>query len=106
MTESEKLRKEMEARGLLNTTQKKVIVNTSKEKKAGGNSASSLRSETKAKTTGTTAKKTANIPDTNLFKGVNVSKPKTKKLSGSDSDVLARAKKLVNNNSMSYAEKQ
>lgn len=47
-----------------------------------------------------------NIPNTNLFQGLNVSKPEKKKLSGSDSDVLQRAKSLAANTTMSYAEKK
>lgn len=47
-----------------------------------------------------------NIPNTNLFKGLTVSKPETKNLSGSDSDVLRRAKALAANTTMSYTEKK
>jgi len=103
---SERLRKEMEEKELLGTDAKKaqVVVNTSKQKQAGGNSASSLLSG--KKTTTTTVKKTTNIPNTNLFSGLNVSKPEPKKLSGSDSDVFKRASALAADTSMSYAERK
>ena len=89
-----------------------------KETKVAG---PSLPKTTAAKTAGPSAPKTAktaeksavssvsggkNIPNTNLFKGLNVSKPETKKLSGSDSDVLQRAKALAANKTMSYTEKK
>lgn len=103
---SERLRKEMEEKDLLGTDAKKaqVVVNTSKQKQAGGNSASSLLSG--KKTTTTPKATTKNIPNTNLFRGLNVSKPETKKLSGSDSDVFKKASTLAANTGMDYAERK
>ena len=107
MTESERLRKEMEEKGLLGTTEKKVIVNTSKQTKAangrnsgGGNTKAAEKSAVSSVSGG------KNIPDTNLFKGLSVSKPEKKKLSGSDSDVFKKYTALAKNTTLSYAEKK
>lgn len=72
-----------------------------------------LKKMAKAKQTNTAEKSAVksvsegkNIPDTNLFKGLTVSKPERKKLSGSDSDVFKRARTLVTDTSLTYAEKK
>ena len=47
-----------------------------------------------------------NIPNTNLFKGLNVSEPETKKLKASDSGVFKKYTALAKNTTLSYAEKK
>lgn len=79
-------------------------VTTAANKTAGPSAPKTAKTAEKSAVSSVSGSK--NIPDTNLFKGLNVSKPETKKLNGSDSDVLQRAKTLAANTTMSYTEKK
>lgn len=79
---------------------------TGTKKTAGPSAPTGKTTKTAEKSAVSSVSAKKNIPNTNLFQGLNVSKPEKKKLSGSDSDVLQRAKSLASNTTMSYAEKK
>lgn len=115
MTESERLRKEMEERGLLGTTGKKVIVSAAQkeinEKKGGtAKSRSAGSSGSASRTTSKATDSTKHVPDTNLFRGMQLNRPTARKTSaptmGKDSAVLQRAKALSANKGLSGKERE
>ena len=81
MTESERLRKEMEERGLLGTTGKKVIVSAAQkeinEKKGG--TAKSRSAGSASRTASKTTDSAKHVPDTNLFRGMQLNRPTARK---------------------------
>lgn len=77
---------------------------TKTAEKSHGTAGNSRPSSSAGQVSSVSAKK--NIPDTNLFKGLTVSKPEKKKLSGSDKDVFKRASALAADTGMSYAERK
>lgn len=112
MTESERLRKEMEERGLLGTTGKKVIVSAAQkeinEKKGG--TAKSRSAGSASRTASKTTDSAKHVPDTNLFRGMQLNRPTARKTSaptmGKDSAVLQRAKALSANKGLSGKERE
>lgn len=115
MTESERLRKEMEERGLLGTTGKKVIVSAAQkkinERKGGTAKSRSAGSASASRTTSKTTNSAKRVPDTNLFRGMQLTRPTARKTSapamgGKDSAVLQRAKALSANKGLSGKEKE
>lgn len=115
MTESERLRKEMEERGLLGTTGKKVIVSAAQKKineKKGGTakSRSAGSSGSASRTTSKATDSAKRVPDTNLFRGMQLNRPTARKTSaptmGKDSAVLQRAKALSANKGLSGKERE
>lgn len=115
MTESERLRKEMEERGLLGTTGKKVIVSAAQkeinERKGGTAKSRSAGSASASRTTSKTTNSAKRVPDTNLFRGMQLSRPTARKTSapamgGKDSAVLQRAKALSANKGLSGKERE
>lgn len=112
MTESERLRKEMEERGLLGTTGKKVIVSAAQKKineKKGG-TAKSRSAGSASRTASKTTDSAKHVPDTNLFRGMQLNRPTARKTSaptmGKDSAVLQRAKALSANKGLSGKERE
>lgn len=81
MTESERLRKEMEERGLLGTTGKKVIVSAAQkeinEKKGG--TAKAVLPDLQAGQQARTTDSAKHVPDTNLFRGMQLNRPTARK---------------------------
>ena len=115
MTESERLRKEMEERGLLGTTGKKVIVSAAQkkinERKGGTAKSRSAGSASASRTTSKTTNSAKRVPDTNLFRGMQLTRPTARKTSapamgGKDSAVLQRAKALSANKGLSGKERE
>lgn len=114
MTESERLRKEMEERGLLGTTGKKVIVSAAQkkinERKGGTAKSRSAGSASASRTTSKTTNSAKRVPDTNLFRGMQLNRPTARKTSaptmGKDSAVLQRAKALSANKGLSGKERE
>lgn len=115
MTESERLRKEMEERGLLGTTGKKVIVSSAQkkinERKGGTAKSRSAGSASASRTTSKTTNSAKRVPDTNLFRGMQLTRPTARKTSapamgGKDSAVLQRAKALSANKGLSGKERE
>lgn len=114
MTESERLRKEMEERGLLGTTGKKVIVSAAQkkinERKGGTAKSRSAGSASASRTTSKTTDSAKRVPDTNLFRGMQLTRPTARKTSaptmGKDSAVLQRAKALSANKGLSGKERE
>lgn len=114
MTESERLRKEMEERGLLGTTGKKVIVSAAQkkinERKGGTAKSRSAGSASVSRTTSKTTNSAKRVPDTNLFRGMQLTRPTARKTSapamGKDSAVLQRAKALSANKGLSGKERE
>lgn len=100
MTESEKLRKEMEKKGLLGTTVKKTIVRTTAAKDKGAgvkSSAPSLLSQ---------GQKAEVVQNTGLLTKPVLTKTVTKKQSGSRKDVFQRSEDLLQDTSLSYNDKK
>lgn len=93
----DEIKKKREKEGI-KAYEPKTYIPSKQTGKVAEKSAPSLRSGVKTNTT--------NIPDTNLFRGLNVSKPEPKKMSGSDKDVFKRARTLAADTSMSYAERK
>lgn len=115
MTESERLRKEMEERGLLGTTGKKVIVSAAQkeinERKGGTAKSRSAGSASASRTTSKTTNSAKRVPDTNLFRGMQLTRPTARKtiapaMGGKDSAVLQRAKALSANKGLSGKERE
>ena len=114
MTESERLRKEMEERGLLGTTGKKVIVSAAQkkinERKGGTAKSRSAGSASASRTTSKTTNSAKRVPDTNLFRGMQLTRPTARKTiapaMGKDSAVLQRAKALSANKGLSGKERE
>ena len=115
MTESERLRKEMEERGLLGTTGKKVIVSAAQkkinERKGGTAKSRSAGSASASRATSKTTNSAKRVPDTNLFRGMQLTRPTARKTSapamgGKDSAVLQRAKALSANKGLSGKERE
>ena len=115
MTESERLRKEMEERGLLGTTGKKVIVSAAQkeinERKGGTAKSRSAGSASASRTTSKTTNSAKRVPDTNLFRGMQLTRTTARKTSalamgGKDSAVLQRAKALSANKGLSGKERE
>lgn len=101
MTESERLRKEMEERGLLGTTGKKVIVSAAQkeinERKGGTAKSRSAGSASASRTTSKTTNSAKRVPDTNLFRGMQLSRPTARKTSApamGGKDSAQQAKKV------------
>lgn len=114
MTESERLRKEMEERGLLGTTGKKVIVSAAQkeinERKGGTAKSRSAGSASASRTTSKTTNSAKRVPDTNLFRGMQLTRPTARKTiapaMGKDGAVLQRAKALSANKGLSGKERE
>ena len=115
MTESERLRKEMEERGLLGTTGKKVIVSAAQkkinERKGGTAKSRSAGSASASRTTSKTTNSAKRVPDTKLFRGMQLTRPTARKtiapaMGGKDSAVLQRAKALSANKGLSGKERE
>lgn len=115
MTESERLRKEMEERGLLGTTGKKVIVSAAQkkinERKGGTAKSRSAGSASASRTTSKTTNSAKRVPDTNLFRGMQLTRPTARKtiapaMGGKDSAILQRAKALSANKGLSGKERE
>lgn len=114
MTESERLRKEMEERGLLGTTGKKVIVSAAQkkinERKGGTAKSRSAGSASASRATSKTTNSAKRVPDTNLFRGMQLTRPTARKTiapaMGKDSAVLQRAKALSANKGLSGKERE
>lgn len=114
MTESERLRREMEERGLLGTTGKKVIVSAAQkeinERKGGTAKSRFAGSASASRTTSKTTNSAKRVPDTNLFRGMQLNRPTARKTSaptmGKDSAVLQRAKALSANKGLSGKERE
>ena len=114
MTESERLRKEMEERGLLGTTGKKVIVSAAQkeinERKGGTAKSRSAGSASASRATSKTTNSAKRVPDTNLFRGMQLTRSTARKTSapamGKDSAVLQRAKALSANKGLSGKERE
>lgn len=114
MTESERLRKEMEERGLLGTTGKKVIVSAAQkkinERKGGTAKSRSAGSASASRATSKTTNSAKHVPDTNLFRGMQLTRPTARKTiapaMGKDSAVLQRAKALSANKGLSGKERE
>ena len=79
---------------------------TTAKKTAGPSAPTGKTTKTAEKSAVSSVSTKKNVPNTSLFRGLTVSKPETKKLSGSDSDVFKQASALATNTSMSYAEKK